>query len=138
MSLPCYNPAYSDLSKNQQFYVIVYEEIFRKYFGSEMVNQFRYIKNRTPFLDIDFLRSIFKTKLAGIHSDLFERNPMKRYKGTVGRVGIKGRFLDSAANKKVESVYLTLLRHLKTTGVESSQQFRPCENPVLTPGKEKI
>lgn len=83
MYLPCYNNSLSGLTKNQRFYIFVFEEIFRKYFGAEMVNQFRYIKNRTPFLDIGFLKEIFKTELAGIHSDFFEHNPFKRYKGQV-------------------------------------------------------
>lgn len=83
LKLPCYNQSYNRLTKNQRFYVFVFEEIFRKYFGAEMVNQFRYIKNRTPFLDIEFLKAIFKTELAGIHSDFFEHNPFKRYKGQV-------------------------------------------------------
>ena len=83
LHLPCYDNALSGLTKNQRFYVFVFEEIFRKYFGAEMVNQFRYVKNRTPFLDIEFLKAIFKTELAGIHSDFFEHNPFKRYKGQV-------------------------------------------------------
>lgn len=82
-NLQCYDNSLSGLTKNQRFYVFVFEEVFRKYFGAEMVNQFRYIKNRTPFLDIEFLKAIFKTKFAGIHSDFFEHNPFKRYKGQV-------------------------------------------------------
>jgi hypothetical protein len=35
------------------------QEIFR---GKEMVNQFRYIKNRTPFLDIEFLKAVFQNR----------------------------------------------------------------------------
>jgi asparagine synthase (glutamine-hydrolysing) len=81
--LPCFNKHYSDLTKNQKFYVFVFEELFRKYFGAEMVNQFKYLKNRTPFLDIDFLKAIFQSELAGIHSDFFEHNPVKRFKGQV-------------------------------------------------------
>ncbi len=81
--LPCYNPSFSGLTRNQRFYVFVFEEIFRKYFGAEMVNQFRYIKNRTPFLDTGFLKAILETRLAGIHSGYFEHNPFKRYKGQV-------------------------------------------------------
>lgn len=81
--LPCFNSNYSCLTKNQKFYVFVFEEIFRKYFGAEMINQFGYIKNRTPFLDIEFLKAIFRTELAGIHSEFFEHNPFKRYKGQV-------------------------------------------------------
>ncbi|MCJ7448595.1 MAG: hypothetical protein MUO72_12975 [Bacteroidales bacterium] len=83
LQLPYYNQTYSGLTKNQRFYVFVFEEIFRKYFGAEMVNQFKYLRNRTPFLDIDFLKAIFKTGLVGIHSDFFEHNPLKRYKGQV-------------------------------------------------------
>jgi len=82
-NLPCYDNEYSSLTQNQKFYVFVFEELFRKYFGAEMVNQFRYLKNRTPFLDFDFLKELFKTELAGIHSDFFEHNPLKRYKGQV-------------------------------------------------------
>jgi hypothetical protein len=81
--LPCFDNSYTGLTKNQRFYVFVFEEMFRKYFGAEMINQFRYIKNRTPFLDIEFLKEIFKTELAGIHSDFFEHSPFKRYKGQV-------------------------------------------------------
>jgi asparagine synthetase B (glutamine-hydrolysing) len=81
--LPCYNKGYSGLTKNQRFYIFVFEEIFRKYFGAEMATQFRYLKNRTPFLEMDFLKAIFKTELAGINSDFFEHDPFRRYKGQV-------------------------------------------------------
>jgi len=81
--LPGFNPRYAGLTRNQQFYVFVFEEVFRKYFGAEMTNQFRYLHNRTPFLDTGFLKVIFGSRLAGIHSDFFEHNPVKRYKGQV-------------------------------------------------------
>jgi asparagine synthetase B (glutamine-hydrolysing) len=83
LTLPCYNSIYNDFTQNQRFYIFIFEEIFRKYFGAEMINQFNYLKNRTPFLDFDFLKAIFKTGLAGIHSGFFEHNPLKRYKGQV-------------------------------------------------------
>jgi len=83
LQLPCYNKNYSGFTQNQRFYVFVFEEIFRKYFGAEMINQFKYLKNRTPFLDINLLKSILNTCLAGIHADFFEHNPLKRYKGQV-------------------------------------------------------
>jgi hypothetical protein len=79
--LPGFNPKYRSLSKNRRFYILVLEEIFRKYFGAEMVNQFKYLRNRTPFLDYNFVRELFRSELAGIHSDFLERNPLKRYKG---------------------------------------------------------
>lgn len=81
--LPRFNAEYRSLSRNQQFYIFVFEEIFRKYFGAEIINQFHYVKNRTPFLDWDFLKAIFQTGLAGIYSSFFEHNPIKRYKGQV-------------------------------------------------------
>jgi len=63
--------------------LFVFEELFRKYFGAEIVNQFKCLKNRTPFLDIEFLKALFKTELSGIYSEFFEHNPFKRYKGQV-------------------------------------------------------
>lgn len=81
--LPNFSHEYSGLSRNRKFYVFVFEELFRKYFGAEMVNQFRHLKNRTPYLDIDFLKAVFNTELAGIHSLFFENNPVKRYRGQV-------------------------------------------------------
>lgn len=83
LSFPGFNPTYKKLSKNQKFYIFVFEEIFRKYFGAEMVNQFKYLKNRTPYLDIDFLKAVFKTDLAGIHAGFFEHNPFRRFKGQI-------------------------------------------------------
>lgn len=81
--LPNFSHNYSGLTRNQRFYVFVFEELFRKYFGAEMLNQFIYLKNRTPYLDIDFLETVLGTELAGIHSGFFEYNPLKRYRGQV-------------------------------------------------------
>jgi asparagine synthase (glutamine-hydrolysing) len=81
--LPSFNKDYSYLKKNEIFYLFVFEEVFRKYFGAEMVNQFKYLNNRTPFLDSVFLKEILKTGLAGVYSDFRERNPVKRFKGQV-------------------------------------------------------
>ncbi|MGA2408330.1 MAG: hypothetical protein ABSF81_16485 [Bacteroidales bacterium] len=82
-TLPCFDSDYKWLSKNQQFYITVFEEVFRKYFGAEMVNQYKYFANRTPFLDIDFLKGILGTGLAGVHSNFFTNNPLKRFKGQI-------------------------------------------------------
>jgi asparagine synthase (glutamine-hydrolysing) len=81
--LPCFNPVYRSLTTNQQFYKIMFDEIFRKYFGAEIVNQSKYIINRTPYLDGDFVRSLLKTSLAGVYSDFYTQNPFKRFKGQV-------------------------------------------------------
>ena len=80
-ALPCFDRRYAGLSRNRQFYIFVFEELFRKYFGSEIVNQAPYVTNRTPFLDPVFVRELLGTGLAGIHSDFFENNPLKRFKG---------------------------------------------------------
>jgi asparagine synthetase B (glutamine-hydrolysing) len=79
--MPLFNKIFSGLSRNQHFYLFIFEETFRKYFGAEMVNQFAYLNNRTPFLDTIFLKEILKTGLAGVYSDFFENNPLKRFKG---------------------------------------------------------
>jgi asparagine synthase (glutamine-hydrolysing) len=79
--MPLFDPYYSVLSLNAKFYLFIFEETFRKYFGAEMVNQYQYLNNRTPFLDTIFLKEILKTGLAGVYSDFFENNPLKRFKG---------------------------------------------------------
>jgi hypothetical protein len=82
-ALPCFSSGYRQLTLNQRFYLFVFEEVFRKYFGAEMANQFRYLRNRTPYIDTEFLKTILGTGFAGVYSDFFERNPFKRYKGQV-------------------------------------------------------
>jgi hypothetical protein len=57
------------------------EEIFRKYFGPEIRMQNQYIENRTPFLDFQFVKQLFSTRLAGVYSNYYEHNPVKRKKG---------------------------------------------------------
>ena len=57
-TLPCFDSFHKNMTKNQQFYKIVFDEVIRKYFGAEMVNQYRFLVNRTPFLDIDFLKAL--------------------------------------------------------------------------------
>ena len=79
--LPCFSIKYKDLTRSMQFYIFVFEELFRKYFGAELVSQFGSIKNRTPFIDIDFLRELLTTEFAGIHSKFYEGNPLKRFRG---------------------------------------------------------
>jgi asparagine synthase (glutamine-hydrolysing) len=81
--LPCYDPNYAEMTKSEKFYVFIFNEVFRKYFGAEMVNQFKYLPNRTPFLDFQFLKAILQTEVAGVYSDFYEHNPLKRYKGQV-------------------------------------------------------
>jgi len=67
--------------KNKIFYKYVFNEIFRKYFGAEIQMQNRYLFNRTPFLDYEIIKELFQTRLAGIYSNFYEHNPIKRFKG---------------------------------------------------------
>lgn len=82
-SFPAFDASFNHLTKNQRFYKVVFDEVFRKYFGAEMVNQFQVIKNRTPYLDIEFLRTIFSSEFAGVYSEFFTHNPLKRFKGQI-------------------------------------------------------
>lgn len=66
---------------NQAFYVFVLDEVFRKYFGPEIKMQQYYIVNRAPFIDYQFVESLFKTFYCGLYSDFFTSNPIKRLKG---------------------------------------------------------
>jgi len=71
----------SELSPNQKFYTYIFGEIFRKYFGPEIVFQSNYIINRSPFLDYKFINEILKTKNAGIYNNFLEKNPLNRFHG---------------------------------------------------------
>ena len=71
------------LSTNRQFYIFVFEELFRKYFGPEIILQSEYLCNRSPYLDFKFIEFLLKTDLAGIYNKFFEENPLKRFKGQI-------------------------------------------------------
>ncbi len=68
-------------SLNQQFYVFVFEEVFRKFFGQWIVAQQQYLKVRTPFLDFNFVKALLQTAYAGANNDFFTNHPLKRRKG---------------------------------------------------------
>ena len=70
-----------DISENQQFYIFVFEEIFRKFFGQWITVQQKYVTVRTPFLDYTFIKELLKSGYAGANNDFFTSNPIKRMKG---------------------------------------------------------
>ncbi|MEL7270207.1 MAG: hypothetical protein AAGL34_11585 [Bacteroidota bacterium] len=70
-----------NISLNQQFYVFVFEEIFRKFFGQWVQAQQQYLYVRTPFLDFDFVKALLQSKYAGANNEFFTKNPFKRMKG---------------------------------------------------------
>ena len=66
---------------HHKFYYFVFNEIFRKYFGPELVMQSAYLNNRTPYLNLYFFRELNKTIWSGVHARLFEKVKSKRMKG---------------------------------------------------------
>ncbi|WP_108808441.1 asparagine synthase-related protein [Aquimarina spinulae] len=70
-----------DITRNQQFYIFVFEEIFRKFFGQWIALQQKYVSVRTPFLDYNFVKTLLTTKYGGANNDFFTDNPIKRMKG---------------------------------------------------------
>lgn len=76
-----YKVRVKNFTKNEAFYNFVLCEVFRKYFGPEIVMQSNFLVNRSPFLDYNFIKELFKTYYAGVYSEYFTHNPVKRYKG---------------------------------------------------------
>ncbi len=66
---------------NHKFYYFVFTEIFRKYFGPELIMQSHYLNNRTPYLNFRFMKELNKTIWSGVHARLFEKMLNKRIKG---------------------------------------------------------
>ncbi|MCB9284862.1 MAG: hypothetical protein H6563_12365 [Lewinellaceae bacterium] len=107
------------LMPNQRFYDFVFNELFRKYFGPELVMQSHYFNNRTPFLSFRFFRELNRTRWAGVHSQLFEKNKSKRMKGQV----FYSSFLRHAHRK---------LYHLPTSkGYSPADVLEPWRLPLL-------
>ncbi|MCS6929678.1 MAG: hypothetical protein NZM43_09295 [Saprospiraceae bacterium] len=73
--------AREDMDINQQFYCFVLEEIFRKYFGPELVVQSYMLCNRTPYLSLRFFEALNKTVWSGLHARLFDKQKNRRMKG---------------------------------------------------------
>ncbi|MCK4763593.1 MAG: hypothetical protein KAW12_15440 [Candidatus Aminicenantes bacterium] len=72
------------LTLNQNFYIYMFEEVFRKYFGPEIVTQAGCrLFNRSPYLDFNLVEEVLKTELAGANSSFLENNPLVRFRGQV-------------------------------------------------------
>lgn len=76
-----YKNEYKGLVKSRCFYKYIFEEVFRKYFGPEIVMQNYFMKNRSPYLDPVFIKYLLTTNYAGVYSKFFTHNPVKRFKG---------------------------------------------------------
>jgi len=69
------------LSRNQRFYVYLFEEVFRKYFGPEIIVENSTLRHRAPFLDFEFITTVLHSGLAGVYSRYRETRPLKRFQG---------------------------------------------------------
>lgn len=75
---------HKNLNQNQRFYIYLFEEVFRKYFGPEIYYEYYDgLYNRCPFLDFKFIKELLKTNLAGVNARYKEENPFMRYKGQI-------------------------------------------------------
>ena len=79
--LAAYLAEVDGLTPSQRFYRFVFDELFRKYFGPEIVVQSHFLRNRTPFLSLRFVEAVHRTAWAGVHARLFERDRTRRMKG---------------------------------------------------------
>jgi hypothetical protein len=79
--LIAYKKNADNLSRSKFFYIYIFEEIFRKYFGAEINMQREFMFNRAPFLDFIFIEELLKTYYAGVYNEFFTNNPIKRFKG---------------------------------------------------------
>lgn len=70
-----------DWDSNHRFYHFVFNEVFRKYFGPELIMQSRYFNNRTPYLSLPWIQALNQTIWSGVHARLFEKQLNKRMKG---------------------------------------------------------
>lgn len=72
-----------ELSVNQKFYTYIFGEVFRKYFGPEIIFQSDYIINRSPFLNYQFIKELLKTRNAGVYYNFNDYNPFSRFHGQI-------------------------------------------------------
>lgn len=70
-------------TKNQKFYTYMFGEVFRKYFGPEIMMQSDFILNRSPFLDFNIFKATLECNIAGIYQEFKEKSPMKRFHGQI-------------------------------------------------------
>lgn len=70
-----------DWDPNHRFYHFVFTDLFRKYFGPELIMQSRYFNNRTPYLSLPWIQTLNQTIWSGVHARLFEKQLNKRMKG---------------------------------------------------------
>jgi len=70
------------LSNSQRYYKFIFDEIFRKFFGMQLIQPMRsYVTIINPYIDWNFIKELLSTELAGVNNTFFTHNPIKRFKG---------------------------------------------------------
>lgn len=80
-TLAAYLAEVADRSPSRRFYRFVFDELLRKYFGPEIMVQSHFLRNRTPFLSLRFVKAVHHTEWAGVHARLFEQDRSRRMRG---------------------------------------------------------
>ncbi len=116
------------LTTNQKFYIYLFEEVFRKYFGPEIIVQRRLLNNRSPFLSFRLIEEILKTELAGANSSFMEENPFNRYHGQVLYAHILKKTFPQLLDQPLDRGYcprdfLEILGPLKITAGHIKRKF---------------
>lgn len=95
----------SIFTKNQKLYMYVFAEIFRKYFGSELVMQSDFLINRSPFIDYNIFKSTLEHSIAGVYQNFMEKNPIKRFHGQILYVHILRKMYPALLNIGLDRNY---------------------------------
>ena len=126
----------NDLTLNQQLYAFIFNEAFRKLYGSIITAQMQYQLVRNPFLDFGFLKEVLATKLSGVNNVFITHNPLKRFKGQLLYPHILNKtsnrsFLTSATGKGyTPEDLLSLKGKLRITGSYLKKYFMKSFDPV--------
>jgi asparagine synthase (glutamine-hydrolysing) len=99
---------------NQKFYMYLFGEVFRKYFGPEIIIQSEFLLNRSPFIDYNIFKSTLECSIAGVYQNFKERSPIKRFHGQILYAHIIKKLHFPLLNIKLDRTYkpkdfLTLL-----------------------------
>lgn len=98
------------LTKNQQFAVFSFENIYRNTFGIWIYIAMHNVKIRVPFLDKDFFTAICKTEVSQFYREFLETNQLKRIKGQllyptiIGKTWVELNKINSSKNYPPEYI----------------------------------
>lgn len=77
-----YRESIIHLTESQRFYKYIFDEVYRKFFGLQIIQPMRTKLNViNPYIDWNFVKELLQSELAGVNNDFFTHNPFKRFKG---------------------------------------------------------